>query len=64
MYPFFFGLLSLALSFGISSQIGVQGLGLLAVGFIGFFPSAAIVSITIGRLFPPELIPVDESLCR
>jgi hypothetical protein len=64
IYPYFFSLLSLALSFGIFFEIGLKDIGLVVAGFVGWFPVAAVVAATLGRLFPPDPIPLDESLLQ
>jgi len=61
-YSTFFGLLSLGLSFGILFEIGLRDLTLVAGSLVGWVPVAGLVSVTIGRLFPPRPSPADERL--
>jgi hypothetical protein len=63
-YSTFFGLLSLALSFAISFGIGLRDIGLIAAGFVGWFPAVCIVAFIMNRLFPPKPVPVVESITR
>jgi len=64
VYSTFFGLLGLAASYAILYEIGLRDLSLLAGGFVGWFPVIFIELRTLNRLFPPELIPVDESIVQ
>jgi hypothetical protein len=63
-YSTFSGLLGLAVSYAILYEIGLRDFILLAGGFVAWFPILAVESLTLLHLFPPEPIPVDESLIR
>jgi hypothetical protein len=64
VYTNFFGSLSLGLSFAIVYEFGIRGLSLLIGGFLGWLLVASSVIPVLIRLFPPELVPLDEKLAR
>ena len=63
-YSTFSGLLGLAVSYAILYKIGLRDLSLLAGGVVGWLPILSIESLTLLRLFPPDPIPVDESIIQ
>jgi hypothetical protein len=63
-YGFVFGMLSLAVSFAIVSEFGLDDVGLVIGGLVGWLPVACVVSIIAIRFFPPEPVAPDEKLIQ